>query len=179
VTWTEVAPGILVARAFARDLCAAFVARAEGNPRWSPATINAAMDVDRRVRDAEVLYADLEPDLIGEIHARLAEATHAIALARAPGAELRELQLVRYRAGGTYVDHRDSPSAEATPRRLSVVAYLNDDVLGGALTFPERSFALAPTAGMVVVFAPELLHRAEPVTAGMKYAITAWYHASA
>jgi hypothetical protein len=27
-----------------------------------------------------------------------------------------------------------------------------------------------------VVFAPVLLHRADPVTAGTKYVITAWYH---
>jgi hypothetical protein len=29
---------------------------------------------------------------------------------------------------------------------------------------------------MAAVFAPELLHRAEPIVTGTKFAITAWYH---
>jgi prolyl 4-hydroxylase len=77
---------------------------------------------------------------------------------------------------GRYVEHRDSPARGATPRALSLVAYLNEDFSGGATTFMEPAIVVAPQSGMAVVFAPELLHRAEPVTAGTKYVVTAWYH---
>jgi hypothetical protein len=69
---------------------------------------------------------------------------------------LAEIQIVRYHAGGRYADHRDTPELGATPRALSLVCYLNDDFTGA--------------------FSPVLLHRAEPVTSGTKYVITAWYH---
>ena len=94
----------------------------------------------------------------------------------APAAVLAELQLVRYRTGGTYVEHRDRPACDAAPRSLSIVGYLNDDFTGGSTVFPELSVTVRPQAGKAIVFAPDLLHRADPILQGCKYAITAWYH---
>jgi predicted 2-oxoglutarate/Fe(II)-dependent dioxygenase YbiX len=53
---------------------------------------------------------------------------------------------------------------------------LNDDFAGGATAFAQPDIAISPLGGVAVVFSPVLLHRAEPVTSGTKYAITAWYH---
>jgi hypothetical protein len=74
------------------------------------------------------------------------------------------------------VEHGERPVPVATPRALSLVCFLNDDFSGGATAFPEREFTLQPWCGMAVVFAPELLPRAEPVTEGTKYTVTARYH---
>ena len=89
---------------------------------------------------------------------------------------LAELQIVRYRPGGKYVDHRDSPAPGATPRVLSLVGYLNDDFSGGETVFADPAIVVSPLTGAVAVFSPLLLHRAEPVLAGAKYVVTAWYH---
>ena len=177
--YVEVAAGVCVLRAFGPAEAAALVAGLERAGPWLPAGINAALDVDRSVRDAEVLYEEL-----GATHARLArERIEAIggrlAATIVPAPELAEVQLVRYPVGGQYVDHRDSPSIEATSRRLSLVCYLNENFTGGELHFPELELALVPASGIVVAFTPALLHRAEPVRSGTKYAVTAWYHAAA
>ena len=83
---------------------------------------------------------------------------------------------MRYHPAGLYVDHRDTPSLGATPRTLSLVCYLNDDFAGGETVFIDPEFVVAPVTGTAVAFSPVLLHRANPVTRGTKYVITAWYH---
>jgi len=172
----ELAPGIYRARAFAADEAATIVATAAASTAWHDAGINATLEVDRAVRDAEVLYEADQPSLIGLCRERLFAATRDIASAVAARTVLAELQIVRYHVGGRYVEHRDSPARGTTPRALSLVAYLNEDFSGGATTFMEPDVIVAPQTGMAVVFAPELLHRAEPVTTGTKYVVTAWYH---
>jgi predicted 2-oxoglutarate/Fe(II)-dependent dioxygenase YbiX len=172
----EVIPGVYVERAFSAEEAAAAVAAASAAPGWREAGINADLAVDRSIRDAEVLYEDAHPELIGWCRERLFAATSRIATGLAPRTVLAELQIVRYRTGGRYVEHRDTPAPGETPRALSVVCYLNDDFSGGATAFPEREFAFQPWCGMTVIFPPAMLHRAEPVLAGTKYAITAWYH---
>jgi prolyl 4-hydroxylase len=107
---------------------------------------------------------------------RLFAATRAIAAAVAPKTVLAELQIVRYHAGGRYVDHRDSPAPGATPRALSLVCYLNDDFSGGETAFADPAITVPPATGTVLAFSPILMHRANPVISGTKYVITAWYH---
>lgn len=163
-------------RAFSANEAAAVVAAAAASTTWRDAGINANLEVDRSIRDAEVLFEADNAVLIELCRERLFAATRNIAALVATGTVLAEIQLVRYHVGGKYVEHRDSPAAGATPRALSLVCYLNDDFAGGATTFAEPDLAVSPPAGTAVVFSPVLLHRAEPVTAGTKYVITAWYH---
>ncbi len=152
------------------------VAAAAASTAWRDAGINENLEVDRSVRDAEVLFEADNTALIELCRERLFSATRNIAAVVATGTVLAEIQIVRYHVGGRYVEHRDSPALGATPRALSLVCYLNDDFTGGATTFAEPDLALSALAGAVAVFSPVLLHRAEPVTAGTKYVITAWYH---
>lgn len=166
-------------RAFGPAEAASIVAQAERAAPWLPAGINAGLEVDRSVRDADVLYEELHAEEAGVYRDRIETIAGALAATLGRGLRLSEVQLVRYRPGGQYVDHRDSPTLEATPRRLSIVCYLNETFTGGELAFPELELALVPASGIVVAFAPTLLHRAEPVRSGSKYAITAWYHAPA
>jgi predicted 2-oxoglutarate/Fe(II)-dependent dioxygenase YbiX len=172
----EFAAGMFRMRLFDPREAAAIVAAAEAATGWRPAGINADLAVDRSVRDAEVLFEADAPALVARCRGRIWAVTRSLAAARAPGAVPAELQIVRYRPGGRYVDHRDSPARGATPRTLSVVCYLNGDVEGGATVFPEQHVEMQPEAGIALVYPPEALHRAEPVTAGTKYVLTAWYH---
>jgi Rps23 Pro-64 3,4-dihydroxylase Tpa1-like proline 4-hydroxylase len=89
---------------------------------------------------------------------------------------LAEVQIVRYHPGGHYLDHRDTPAIGATPRALSLVWYLNGNFTGGETRFVGPDIIVSPVPGVAIAFSPVLMHRAEPVTAGAKYAVTAWYH---
>lgn len=172
----EVAPGMFLMRALAATDALAIVAGAAGSSAWRDAGINANLDVDRTVRDAEMLFETGEPALIGRCRDALFAATRGIAATLAARTVLAEIQIVRYHVAGRYVDHRDSPAIGVTPRALSIVCYLNDDFSGGATVFAQPDVEISPLRGVAVVFSPVLLHRAEPVTTGTKYAITAWYH---
>jgi len=74
--------------------------------------------------------------------------------------------------GGFFRPHRDDMSKGTDHRRFAVTINLNaEDYEGGDLIFPEfgsRTYR-APTGG-AVVFSCSLLHGAEPVTAGRRYA---------
>jgi predicted 2-oxoglutarate/Fe(II)-dependent dioxygenase YbiX len=172
----EVASGVFLTRAFSADDAASIVASAAASAGWRDAGINANLEVDRNVRDAEILFETDEPVLIGRCRDGLFAATRGIASTQAARTVLAEIQIVRYHVDGRYIDHRDSPAIGATPRALSLVCYLNDDFHGGATVFAQPDVAISPLSGVAVAFSPVLLHRAEPVTAGTKYAITAWYH---
>ncbi len=176
--WNEPAPGIFTVRAFAPEEAAVLCSIAAETAAWSPAPVNADLAVDRAIRAAEVLQADANPRLFGMCHQRLLAITSERASAMAPEGVLGEMQFVRYGVGEGYVDHRDTPALGVTPRVLSLVCYLNDDFDGGATVFADAGLRLRPERGMLVAFSPVLLHRAEPVDRGTKYAITAWYHAT-
>lgn len=87
-------------------------------------------------------------------------------------------QVLRYLPGDFNPAHTDwSPRFPA--RKVSVVVLLSDpaDYDGGTLEFLHD---VAPTSpplerGTVVVFPATLLHRVTPVTAGQRYALTAFY----
>jgi predicted 2-oxoglutarate/Fe(II)-dependent dioxygenase YbiX len=175
----EAGPGVYTVRVFEADEATGIVALLALAGPWLPAPINADHAVDRNVRDAAILTPDAQPVLAQRIHSAVATAIDQLANRLAPGATLREVQIVRYDPGGHYADHRDSPAPGATSRALSVVCYLNDDFAGGATIFPDDGLRVQPERGNAIVFAPELLHRADPLTRGRKYAITAWYHRTA
>lgn len=175
-SYVEAAAGIYVLRAFSADEAAAIVRDAAGSPAWLPAGINAELAVDTAVRDADVLYEDLNRAASAAYRERLFLVTNRLARALVPEAALSELQVVRYHPGGRYVDHRDSPAKGATARALSLVCYLNDDFRGGATVFPDLPHTVRPSAGIVIAFPPEYLHRGEAVAEGTKYVLTAWYN---
>jgi predicted 2-oxoglutarate/Fe(II)-dependent dioxygenase YbiX len=182
VSVEQLAAGVYVTRAFEADEAAAVAAAAARSKSWQDAGINANLDVDRAIRDAEVLFEptdDAEPAerlLIARCRDRLFTATRTIAAAVAPKTVLAEIQIVRYHARGRYVEHRDTPELGATPRALSLVCYLNDDFTGGETVFINPEITIPIVTGTVVAFSPILLHRAEPIITGTKYVITAWYH---
>jgi predicted 2-oxoglutarate/Fe(II)-dependent dioxygenase YbiX len=172
----EIAPGIYAMRAFSATEAAALVQQTEGSAFWTPAHINTDHAVDRAVRDAELLPDKRHTMLAQSYRQRLEIIVGEFAYARAPGSSLLEAQLVRYAPGGKYVDHRDVPEEGIASRTLSLVCYLNDDFENGETSFTDAGVSVPPLAGIVIAFAPQLLHRAEPVANGRKYIITAWYH---
>ena len=162
-------------QAFSRLETSAIIWSADASTGWCAAALNARLDVDPSVRDAEMLEEADSPELVAMCRDRLFVATAPIAAELAPATVLAEVQIVRYHAGGKYIDHRDTLVLGA-PRALSLVCYLNDDFTGGATAFAKPDELVEPCTGMAIVFSPLRLHRAEPVISGTKYVITAWYH---
>src|ERR1700733_8472955 len=99
----EVARGIQVTRAFEQAAAMSVVTAAAASSGWQSAGINANLDVDRAVRDAELLYESAAPSLIAMCRDRLFAATRDIASVLAAKTVLAELQIVRYHPGGRYV----------------------------------------------------------------------------
>ncbi len=126
-----------------------------------------------------------EAPLIRRIEARIAE------LVRWPLENGEGLQVLRYRPGAEYRPHHDyfDPAHSGTARILqrggqrvgTVVMYLNTPAGGGATTFPEIGFEVAPVRGNAVFFSYDrahestrTLHGGAPVTAGEKWVATKW-----
>ncbi len=101
------------------------------------------------------------------------------------------LQILRYRPGAEYKPHHDyfDPVHSGTPVILkrggqrvgTLVMYLNTPEGGGATTFPDVGFMVAPVKGNAVFFSydrahpsTQTLHGGAPVTAGEKWVATKW-----
>ena len=101
------------------------------------------------------------------------------------------LQVLRYRPGAEYKPHYDyfDPAQPGTPsilkrggqRVASLVCYLNTPARGGATTFPDVQFEVAPIKGNAVFFSYDrphpmtrTLHGGAPVLEGEKWVATKW-----
>jgi prolyl 4-hydroxylase len=126
-----------------------------------------------------------EAPLIQRIEQRIAE------LVGWPLENGEGLQILRYRPGAEYKPHHDyfDPKHAGTARILqrggqrvgTLVMYLNTPDGGGATTFPDVGFEVAPVRGNAVFFsydrahpATKTLHGGAPVTAGEKWVATKW-----
>lgn len=81
------------------------------------------------------------------------------------------LSISKYIVGsfmGAHVDDYNQPGI--TPV-MSGVIYLNDDLEGGELNFPEQNITIKPKAGSIVVFpsVKPFYHQSLPVIKGYKY----------
>jgi predicted 2-oxoglutarate/Fe(II)-dependent dioxygenase YbiX len=81
------------------------------------------------------------------------------------------MNFIKYGPGQHFKEHADHGfSYSAT---VSLVAYPNDDYVGGELFFPKIGLRVAPKAGDLYVFPSTYLfsHVAEPVKEGTKYSL--------
>jgi prolyl 4-hydroxylase len=132
-----------------------------------------------------MFFARAETELIERVERRIA------ALLRWPAERGEGLQVLRYRPGAEYRPHHDyfDPSrpgagavlARGGQRVATLVMYLHSPQAGGATTFPEAGFEVAPVKGQAVFFSYERphpgtrsLHGGAPVLAGEKWVATKW-----
>lgn len=126
-----------------------------------------------------------EHALIRTIEARLA------ALVNWPLKNGEGLQVLRYRPGAEYKPHHDyfdpaHPGSATILKRGgqrvgTIVMYLNTPAAGGATTFPDVAFEVAPVKGNAVFFSYDrphavtrTLHGGAPVIDGEKWVATKW-----
>jgi len=92
--------------------------------------------------------------------------------------------LLRYKIGGKYAPHADADQLDpatgrlyrAADRDISALLYLNDDYVGGELTFTNLHYTLRPQAGDLVIFPSGIRYRhaAHAIESGRKYALVTW-----
>ena len=84
--------------------------------------------------------------------------------------------LLKYSIGDFFITHTDS--SRRYPRQVSAVYYVNDNYIGGQLSFPYIGLTIKPKAGELVIFPSTNLfsHQAEPVTDGIKYSLANWFN---
>jgi predicted 2-oxoglutarate/Fe(II)-dependent dioxygenase YbiX len=56
--------------------------------------------------------------------------------------------------------------------------YLNDDYVGGEITFRQSKVTIKPSAGSIVFFPSNFLyvHEVDSVLKGPRYALPTWFH---
>lgn len=173
-------PILVVERVFEPELCRTLIARYDAHGGQESGfmreengrTVERHDPLHKRRRDHTIEDPALCRTIAARINQRL---TPSIARAFQFEATRMERYIVaRYDAvdGGHFRAHRDNTTKGTAHRRFAVTINLNaGDYDGGDLRFPEfgnRSYR-APTGG-AIVFSCSLLHEAQPVTRGVRYA---------
>jgi hypothetical protein len=87
-----------------------------------------------------------------------------------------EYMLSRYNEGFFMNVHIDTEDGKEH-FKVSAVAYLNNDFVGGDIVFPELKFRHSPKKGDLAIFAsdlPDTVHGVEVVKSGIRYAMPIW-----
>ena len=87
-------------------------------------------------------------------------------------------EFLKYPAGGRYTGHMDTflnPN-EIDCRKLTILAFLNDEFKGGKFYIQDRDERHYPPQdkGTVIVFPSFLLHGVEDITEGTRYSTVCW-----
>lgn len=91
--------------------------------------------------------------------------------------EIREdsgYELLRYNEGEFYVEHTDS--FKEIPRAISCILALNDDYVGGEISFFSRELSYKLKKGSVIMFPSNFMypHEIQKVLSGTRYSIITW-----
>lgn len=169
------------------DECDALVSVARGRlARSSTLNLETGADEVHAARTSEGMFFERGADaLCKRIESRIA------ALTDWPLENGEGLQVLRYGPGAQYQPHYDyfDPDKPGTggilkrggQRVASLVIYLNTPKHGGATTFPDVNFEVAPIKGNAVFFSYDrphpmtrTLHGGAPVIEGEKWVATKW-----
>jgi hypothetical protein len=87
--------------------------------------------------------------------------------------------MLRYLPGGYYNEHIDysSVSNSKLHRAVSGLIYVNDDYIGGEISFRLQGISIKPKTGTIILF-PSIFthpHSSEKIKAGIKYSIVTWW----
>ena len=88
-----------------------------------------------------------------------------------------QAEFLIYDVNGKYEPHVDiTHRAEDETRKLTVIAFLNDDFEGGKFYLQNKHKRAYPNQnkGTVIVFPSFMPHGVEPVTKGVRYSIVTW-----
>ena len=131
--------------------------------------------IDKSVRNVSRVELPTHKDIGGRLAAAGFAANYnawAFDIKRANQAEFLE-----YPAGGRYTSHVDTVlNPEGECRKLTVLAFLNDDYKGGRFYLQDSNTRHYPPQkkGTVLVFPSFVLHGVEDVEEGTRYSVVCW-----
>jgi predicted 2-oxoglutarate/Fe(II)-dependent dioxygenase YbiX len=168
---------LLIEDFFPADACGRMCATLRDAPSQTAMIgVEGVLDETQRRTRAVVVPPDLHRDVIARFDAvRDRAAAHfGVALSA-----LETPQFLRYRPGDYFIRHMDRDRAGGNQRQVSLIAFLNADFEGGALTFGgfdgARPLSLPPVPGLLVLFRSDWIHQVEPVTRGERYSVVSWF----
>lgn len=167
--WRTVAPDVLDVPFWTREFCATVIRGAEATGAFTP------QDGDP-VPGHEVSLATISPALFDAVEQHVAAAVMPVVHQVWPFVDyhgLRDAFVIKYAPGG-----QTELRVHHDVAQLSGSIKLNDGYDGCRLEFPRQSFDNASIdVGRMLVW-PSLVthpHRAAPLVAGVKYALTVWF----
>lgn len=179
------------------DLLSAVHAYIKTKDAWQQSTIfdSSGKLVESTTRTCDQFWFNNDFDRFGEVVAALNKGAEQYAqnvianipaeysripLPCAPDSQsrLEPINLLRYTEGREYQWHCDATPSEMehSKRCVSVVLYLNDDFEGGGTEFIDKARKAKPGEALYFPSNWTFLHRAQPVTKGIKYAMVSWYY---
>jgi predicted 2-oxoglutarate/Fe(II)-dependent dioxygenase YbiX len=135
----------------------------------------ARADLDLNIRNVERVMLPVYKDLGGRLAAAGFSANNRAWKFSVTHANQGEF--LKYPAGGRYKAHVDTfLNPEGDCRKLTILAFLNDDFEGGKFFIQDGHEKYYPpqTKGTVLVFPSFLLHGVEDITAGVRYSAVCW-----
>lgn len=174
------APVLALDRVFEPELCQKLIGQyeahggqASGFMREENGRTVERHDLSHKIRrDHEIADPALRAALSARIHDRLVPSIARAFQFHATRMERYIVACYDAAEGGHFRAHRDNTTKGTAHRRFAVTINLNaEDFDGGELCFPEfgpRRYR-APTGG-AIVFSCSLLHQAQPVTRGKRFA---------
>lgn len=117
-----------------------------------------------------------------EIYKTLSDALfrHGMHYCQSLGLEYVEpspISISKYQQGSSMGPHVDWYGDESVEPIMSAVLYLNDDLVGGELDFPDLGVTIKPKAGSIIIF-PSIApyyHQSLEVLSGVKYMSPAFW----
>lgn len=84
------------------------------------------------------------------------------------------LRIIRYKEDDSFKEKIDS---NANGRVLSGILYLNTDIEGGTITFPNQKVEIQPRAGRLILYPSNYVYpnSTASITKGVKYAVVAYF----
>ncbi|HYE00564.1 MAG TPA: 2OG-Fe(II) oxygenase [Alphaproteobacteria bacterium] len=180
------APVLLIPEVFDPELCRRLIAIYEadggtvsGFMRQEGGRMIGVHDPSfKRRRDCILTEAGLLAELRGAIERRVVPEVRKAFGYRITRMERHIVACYDAGEGGFFRAHRDNTTAGTAHRQFAMTVNLNAEAFeGGALRFPEYGpdTYRAPTGG-AVVFSCALLHEAQPVTRGRRYAYLPFFY---
>ena len=170
---------ILYERLFSAVECDYLMRIAE--PDYAPSTV---YDSNRRLvrdpirtSDGSTIHWLIEDPVVHALNRRMAAASGS------PAEHGEALQVLRYRPGQQYHSHLDFAVTSENLRRMTALAYLNDEYAGGETCFVKTGLKVKGRKGDVLVFCnatpdrrpdPMSEHAGLPVTRGTKFLASRW-----
>jgi predicted 2-oxoglutarate/Fe(II)-dependent dioxygenase YbiX len=166
----------------ARDLCRRIVHEVERDAWWQWGEVNhgGRSHLDLELRSVQV--CPVVPSCETVVAGRLLAIARGLVPTFGRINSIEGPNLLRYRPGDFVGPHPDeNPRTRVRPRKVTVVAFLNDRGFGGgvlSLRRPggRRTVHIAPRAGRFVAFPSDTVHAVSRTTGGNRYALVAWLH---